>query len=503
MGITTLNFFVFLLISVILYYLCPKKIRWGILLIASITFFLIAGSIKLLAYMLFGIITTYIGTRLIDEKLKNQKAKKIMLVITLASIVVELAILKWCNFIPTTINGFARLFNINFNLKEINLLAPLGMSYYTLSLIGYTLDVYWQTSKAEKNILKHALFTCYYPVMISGPIIRYENMKKEFFEPRKFEFKNILYGTERIIYGLLKKMVIADQLSLVVTAIFNNYTEYSGIYIIFGVILYAIQIYSDFSGCIDIVIGASQTYGVKLPENFESPFFSANLSEFWRRWHISLGQWGKDYIMYPLLKSKTFQNLGNFCKKKFGKKIGKKIPTIISILILWLIIGIWHGAAYKYIIAAGIIPWIYLTVSELFSDIFKKMKEKLPIRTDNFSYRLFQSLRTFALMCFIWLFTLAPRFLDGFKVLASITKESNLDLRLNLPKIPYAIIGIACLIVLIVDYLKYKNINVLEWFNKQGIVFRYITVFSILYLILIYGAYGTGYNPVDFIYGGF
>ncbi len=503
MGITTLNFFIFLLASIILYYLFPKKHRWMVLLAASLVFFLLSGAHYLILYMLFGIIVTYIGTRLIDEKLKSEKTKKITLFITIASIVIELVALRWINIIPTTVNSLSNLFNINFSLSTINLLAPLGISYYTLSLIGYTLDVYWTTSKAQKNIFKHALFTCYYPVMISGPIVRYEHMKKELFEPRKFSFNNVLFGVERIIYGLLKKMVIADQLAIVVNTIFGDYHQYSGLYIIFGAILYAVQLYMDFSGCIDIVIGASKTYGVVLPENFESPFFSRNLSEFWRRWHISLGLWGKDYIMYPLLKSEKFQKLGALCKEKFGKKIGKKIPTILSILILWLVIGIWHGASYKYIFAAGIIPWIYLTASELLTDTFKKVREKLHIKTDTMSYRIYESFRTFALMCVIWIFALAPSFLMGFDVLASIFGETNLDLRLQLPQIPYNAITLSTLLVFFVDYLKYKNVNVLEKFNQRNLVLKYIVIYTILYVILVYGAYGPGYNPVDFIYGGF
>jgi len=273
-------------------------------------------------------------------------------------------------------------------------------------------------------------------------------------------------------------MVIADQLAIVVNTIFSNYHHYSGIYIIVGVVLYAIQIYADFSGCIDIVIGASKTYGVLLPENFESPFFSKNLSEFWRRWHISLGLWGKDYIMYPLLKSNGFQKLGKRCKNKFGKKIGKKIPTIISILILWIIIGIWHGASYKYIFAAGILPWLYLTISELFEGVFKKLRDVIHIDYNNFSYRLFESIRTFALMCFIWLFALAPGFITGFDVIANIFNMSNLDLRLQLPQVPSFIILISSTIVVIVDYLKYRNVNVLEAFNKQNIIFKYIIIFN-------------------------
>lgn len=503
MGITTLKFFVFLVASVIVYYLFPKKHRWLVLLAASLIFFMSAGSWQMLIYLAFGIIATYVGTRLIGENLKTEKSKKIALFITLLCIIGQLVALKYINIIPTTINGIANIFNIDLHFASFNLLAPLGISYYALSLIGYTLDVYRGTSKPQKNILKHALFTCYYPVMISGPIIRYEHMKKELFESRKYCFNNVLYGAERIIYGLLKKMVIADQLGIVVNAIFSQYNVYSGIYLIIGVIFYAIQIYTDFSGCMDIVIGASKMYGVVLPENFQSPFFSRNLSEFWRRWHITLGTWAKDYIMYPLLISKPFQNLADKCKKKFGKKIGKKIPTIIAIFILWLIIGIWHGASYKYIFAAGILPWIYLTISELCEPLFKKLTDILHINTEKFSYRLFESLRTIALMCLIWLFVLAPTFISGFDLISNIFNMSNLDLRLALPSIPYNIIFIAGLIVLAVDYLQYKDKDVLGLFNKQGIIFRYIVIFFMLYLILTYGVYGPGYNPADFIYGGF
>lgn len=503
MGITTLNFFIFLIISVFIYYIFPKKYRWIILLVTSILFYIFSGAYTLLLYVLLGIVTTYIGTRFIEEKASTETLRKTALFITLTIIVTELFILKYINIIPVTINGILGLFNINIGIQKVNIIAPLGISYYTLTLIGYTIDVYRGTSKPQKNIFKHALFTCYYPNLISGPIVRYEHMKKELFEPKEYCFRNIISGAVRIIFGLLKKMVIADQIAVVVTEIFMNYQLYTGLYIIIGVLLYAIQIYADFSGCIDIVLGVSKMYGVTVPENFESPFFSRNLSEFWRRWHISLGLWGKDYIMYPLLKSNKFQTLANKCKEKFGKKIGKKIPTILAIFILWILIGFWHGASYQYIFAAGILPWLYLVASEFLEPVFKAIKDKLKINTTNFSYRLFESLRTISLMCFIWLFTLIPSLEHSLDIIMCILKPTNFDYRIDLPQLKYSIILFSCLIVLIVDYLKYKNIDVLKLFHEQNIVFKYIVVFGILYIILIYGAYGPGYNAVDFIYGGF
>lgn len=503
MRITSFNFFVFLFLSLVVFYIFPKKYRWFALLGISIFFFVFSSSWKLLLYMIFGIVVSYLGSNIIEKKCKTDKSKKIVLFLTLFLIVGELAILKYINIFPATINLFGSLFNLDIYFNTINLLAPLGISYYTLSLIGYVTDVYRTTSKAQTNILKHALFTCYYPLLISGPVVRYNYMQREFFEEKKLDFNNLFIGFTRLIYGLLKKLVIADQLSQVVNVIFSNYNYYTGWYLVVAVILYAIQIYADFSGCMDIVIGASKMYGVNLPENFNSPFFSKNLSEFWRRWHISLGTWGKDYIMYPLLKSNIFQKIGKKCKKLFGKKIGKLIPTIISILLLWLFIGLWHGASYKYIFAAGILPWIYLTVGQIVEKSIEKLTNKLHIKTDCFSFRLFQSLRTFFFMCVIWLFACSPSLRESIHIIKNIFVNASIVLRNELPVIPILPILFSVTIVFIVDYLNYKNIDVSLKFKEQNLIFKFIVLFAFIITILIYGAYGPGYNPTDFIYGGF
>ena len=516
MTITSLYFFVFLMVSVVLYYVFPKKYRWISLLAASLFFFL-QTSLYTAGYFLFGTLAAYICTRLIDEKCKSDKSKKITLTIGIACEVILLFILKYINLIPNTFNAFGNLFNLNLHFTTINLIAPIGISYYSLSIWSYMVDVYRTAINAEKNYFKLALFACYYPCLVSGPIIRYPDMKKEFFEIRKLDWDNIFIGSHRIIYGLLKKMVIADHLAIIVNAVFDAPETYSGILIILGVIMYAVQIYCDFSGCMDIIIGASKLYGIKLPENFESPFFSRNLSEFWRRWHITLGQWGKDYIMYPLLKSEKFQKLGKKTKKKFGKKIGKKIPAILSIFVLWLIIGIWHGASYKYIFAAGILPWIYFSLSELFSPVIEKFTKKLNINTKTFGFHLFQSCRTLFLMLIIWFFALAPSFMQTtnlFKCVLHIFNKqgiiSFLDNYLLFGStdileilLKYFIIVISAIGLILTDYLKYTGMNVGERFNKQPFWFRYIIIFGMIGIIMLYGVYGPGYNSADFIYGGF
>lgn len=515
MKITSLNFFVFLALTTLIFYLCPKKFRWVSLLAFSVVFFLLS-SWSVFFYFLVGTLAAYVGARLIQEKCKTERQKRVILVTSISLNVFLLFLLKYINMIPNTINTFGNLFDLNLHFATINLIAPLGISYYTLSLWGYMVDVYRTTAQAEKNYLKLSLFACYYPCLVSGPVVRYPDMQKELFEPRGIDWDNIFMGFHRIVYGLLKKVFIADNLAALVNTIFPEPEVYSGLFILAGVMIYAVQIYCDFSGCMDIIIGASKLYGVKLPENFNSPFFSKNLSEFWRRWHITLGLWGKDYIMYPLLKSDAFQRLAAKSRKIFGKKTGKKIPVILSILVLWAFIGIWHGGSAKYIFAAGILPWIYFSLSELLSDFFKKVNTRFNSKASTFAFRLFQSARTIFLMLVIWLFALSSSLSQSIDVFRSLFTApdvhavsffmeevvlGNLDLQATYIK--YELLELSILGVTLVDYLKYKGMDVADRFNKQPVWFRYGVLFAMIITTIYFGVYGPGYNPVDFIYGGF
>lgn len=500
MSIITITFLIFLLISLVIYYIFPRKFRWIVLLLSSLVFFFLNCSWELFLILLIEVIVTFIGTIIIEKYPKHSKK---VLITTILTIVGFLFIYKYYNIIPLSFNLISKLFNINIELNKLNLLAPIGISYYSLSMIGYVIDVYWGKYKAQKNIFKHGLYCCFYPVMISGPILRYDHIEKELFKENKLDWNNIYQGFTRILYGLLKKIVIADNLAILVSFIFDNYTTYSGFYIIFGVFCYALQIYCDFSGCMDIVIGTGKTYGINMPENFNAPFFSTTLSEFWRRWHISLGGWAKDYIMYPILKTNFFQWINTKSKKILGKKYGKKIPTILAIFILWLLIGIWHGASFKYIFASGILPWIYLSIGELLEPTIKKIMEKNLIKTDTFSYKLFQRIRTMGLMCIVWLFVCAPSLLGSRQLFKYLFVFADIPLINKLPQLPYGLLFILLLIVFFIDYLKYKEINVSEKFQEQNLLFKLWVIYSIIIIIFLYGCYGPAYNAVDFIYGGF
>lgn len=497
MSIITFKFLIFLFASVILYYIFPKKYRWIELLITSAIFIVLATGVKLFLALISAVAISYIFTLLMN---KYPKHKKKFLIISILLLIGMLSIFKYINFIPLTLNNFGRIFGINLNFKFINLVAPLGISYYTLSLISYIFDCYYSTIKAEKNFFKVALFGSYYLVLVSGPITRYNEVKDELFNSNKLDYKNVFQGFYRVIYGLMKKLVIADALAVIVMTIFNNYKTYTGFYLILGVVLYAIQIYNDFSGCMDIVLGASKMYGVTLPENFDSPYLSKNLGEFWRRWHISLGRFFKDYVMYPLLKSKLFIKINDNLKSKFGKKLGKKLTVVLATFILWTLIGIWHGVSFKYIVASGLLPWIFFAVSELGSDIPDKINKALKIRTECFSFNLFRVLRTVSFLLVVWFVVCSPSLRELKTVVRHLFIFSDIDLFLKLPKFTASFM---LLIVLLVDYLNYKGINVFERFEKQNLIFRWVVIFFFITVILLYGHYGPNYNPANFIYGGF
>lgn len=207
--------------------------------------------------------------------------------------------------------------------KTVQAAAPLGISFYTLSLLGYLFDVYYEIGKPQKNFLKFALFGFYFPVIISGPILRYRDVEQELYAPHKFDYHKFTYGLQRMLWGFFKKLVIAERLAVVVNTIYGDTDTYRGFYIAIAAIGFAFQLYADFSGGMDIVIGLSEALGIPLAENFDRPFFSKSIQEFWRRWHITLGAWLKDYLFYPLLRSKAFTKLQTDCKRSSGK-MGKE-----------------------------------------------------------------------------------------------------------------------------------------------------------------------------------
>ena len=503
MILTSVVYIAFLAGLLLLYYVVPGKMQWLLLLIASIIFIGYSlGNPSVIFLIIYGIIVTYFGA-IIIEKQSEEKMKNRIKVITIILILFELIALKYLSFVSMLLNNIGISINSEV-VKNISMFAPLGISFYSLISIGYILDVSRGTAKSQRNFLKHTLFILYFPQLTSGPITRYPEMKEELFKKHELDFQNIYFGFQRILWGLFKKLVISERMAVIVNAVFDNYASYSGFYIIIATFAFAIQLYTDFSGCMDIVIGSSEMFGIHLPENFDTPFFSRSISEYWRRWHISLGNWFKDYYFYPILKSDFIQNMQKKLKPKIGKKWSKRIPTYIGMLILWTTIGLWHGGNYTYLIGSGLLHWFYIVFGEICSPVFRKIANFFKLGEESIILKFIQIIRTFVLVCIGFVFFRSNTVSQAISMIGSVPKLS-FDVKLfslGLSKDESMIAAISVFILFIISLLKQK-VDIRKFISKRNVVFRYAVWIVLVSAILVLGYYGTGYDSQAFIYQRF
>jgi D-alanyl-lipoteichoic acid acyltransferase DltB (MBOAT superfamily) len=473
---------------------------------SSIAFVVFASGWVTLPFLGCSIFISWLGAILIERKAKTQRMKSLLLFATIAILVVGL-IMKYFNFFIHSANAFSGLINLGISLDEVYYILPIGMAYYQLTLIGYVTDVYRQTCEPQSNIFRHALFSSWFPILTCGPILRKKEMDAEFFGIHTFDYRQLCFGIQRMIWGYFKKLVIADRLSVFVGAVYSDIDGAGGVYIAIAAIAFLFQLYCDFSGCMDIIIGTSQCFGIKLPENFRTPFFSENIGEWWRRWHITLGDWSRDYLLYPLLKSSPFQRLGTRSKLIFGKKVGKKIPVYLVSIILWIIIGIWHGGSTKWLFAAGLIPVFWFILSESFGGTAKKVGMMLPGNNDSVGFNLFRMIRTSSMICVALLIAPASNFLEGLAAWKIVFADFGMDtlhldtlLSFELVLSDFIVVGLGLIIVWIVDLLHEKGYSLRELIASRNIAIRWSIYYGAIFSVLIFGEYGNGYNAGVFIY---
>lgn len=519
---------VFLPLTIIIYNLLPQKHRWKVLLIASYIFFWsISG--KLLVYL---IITTfsmhYFGlwiTAIQNERdliLKNaekekkkeikelytKKQRKILLFVIMIQLGI-LVILKYSTFLGTNINSLLELLKIPIKLKISKFLIPIGISFYTLQAMSYMIDVYRGTIKADKNLGRLALFISFFPQIMEGPICRYSQTAEQLWKCERTTYRQLTFGMQRIAFGLMKKMVIADRLNTFVLEIFNNYIKYDGGIIAIGMILYTLQLYMDFSGIMDIVIGIAEIFGVKLPENFRQPFFSKTISEFWTRWHITLGAWFRDYIYYPISLTNKCKKMTTSARKKFGNYYGPLMTSSIALFCVWICNGIWHGSAWNYIFF-GMYHFALILLGRIIQPLVEKCIEKLHIKSDNFIYTVLRIIKTTCLVFVGELFFRANGLRAGIEMFSKMITNFSFNLikdgtilKLGLDKYDFFIVAIMTFVIFIISILKEKGINIRQEISNKNIIIRWIIYYALILSIIIFGAYGTGYVPVDPMYAQF
>lgn len=523
MSYQSFEFFLFVGIVLLLYYVVPGKLQKYVLLLSNLVFYAFSKT-EYFPFLISTMLVTYLGglgigklyekekTELAEctvpaekkvVRAKYKKRAKVVLSFSLIIVVALLVVCKYTKFILKTVDSFVDIGNYG----ALKYIVPLGISFYTFMAIGYILDVFWKRYTCEKNFINYAVFLSYFPHIVQGPIDRYNQFKSQLPIDNKLKFNSttVVSGAQLVVWGLFKKLVIADRLNIFVNSIYDNYDDYYGIILAIATIVYSIQIYTDFSGCIDIVSGVSEMFGIKLKQNFNHPYFSKTIPEFWRRWHISLGDWFTDYIYYPASMSKPVKSFKKKCK---NKKVSDIVTSSIPIIVVWMITGIWHGAAWNFVVW-GLYYAAIMVAGVIFADTNAWLNKKLKINTESFSWQLWQMFRTFTICTIGRVFFRAPRFMVSLSIFKRILTEFDIqnvlgdaiyNYGLDRDNIALAIFAIA--VLLVVDILQEK-FKLREQINQQGIVFRWLIFLAGLFAVIIFGVYGPGYDAGSFIYEQF
>lgn len=471
-----------------LYYVFPQKYRWTILLFASLVFYLSYDK-RYLLFLLFVAITTFFGAKFGRCKRRN---KENLILCILANICLWF-IIKWLPGGWNWINSIGKMFSAEFQLPMFSIIAPVGISYYVLLAISYIVDVYKKRIKPEKNFGKYLLYLAYFPTIVQGPISKYEQMREKLTAGKKFDYSTFRKSILLVLIGLTKKMVIADRIAIWANYCFDNYSDLQGIVLYVGALCYSIQLYMDFSGCVDICRGVSALFGIDLMDNFNAPYFSKSIKEFWSKWHISLSTWLKDYVYIPL----------------GGNRKGK-LRKYINLLITFLVSGIWHGSGLTYIVW-GILHAIYQIVGDATTSIRRKVKTILRIEENSLSDKVYRTIITFNLTLFAWIFFRAGRLLYAVDYIKRMFDSVNLwtlfDGSLFSKGIQFSefiVLVINICFIVFVDWLKVKREKDMEDYVVEAhILVRWCCYIVLAFNIILFGVYGTGYDASGFLYGGY
>ena len=480
------------------YHLCPAKIRWVVLLLASYGFYA-SRSLAGLPFILATTGTTWLAALAIArigesgkarlkaaekerKKAIRAAARRRQRAVMLAALLLNfglLAVLKYTD----DVRGW-------FGASPLGLLLPLGISFYTFQSMGYLLDVYNAKYAPEKNPAKFALFVSFFPQLIQGPIARFDQLESQLVEPHRFDLDNIERGLLLMLWGLFKKKVIADRALPLVEAVFGNQSAYGGAVIVVGVLFYSLQQYADFSGGIDLVTGIAQLFGIQLAPNFKRPYFSVSLGDFWRRWHISLGAWMRDYVFYPFALTRPVSRMSKALKKKAGTHIARALPAALGNILVFLLVGVWHGAQMNYVLW-GLYNGVILAFTALVEPVYKRMNDRLPRLTASGGFHVFRILRTFLVVNIGWYFDRCVRVSDAFAMLhktifafnARQLFDGTLD-TLGLAAKDYRILLVATILLFVVSLMQERGVKIRDFVLSRPLALRWAVLYAFIFFVL-------------------
>lgn len=494
------EFIVFLTVFIVCYYTLFKKCQWQFLLFGSLLFYFLAGKFYLIYIALITVSVYFVALKI--DRFKQKKWLYLGLFCTLGT----LGAVKYLNFVIANFNFVLDKFAKNTHLSYINLIMPMGISFYTFKSISYLIDVYRGKYRAEQSLGKFALYVSFFPQLVQGPISRFDNISQSLFELHTYNHKGFIRGSYRLLWGYFKKMVVADRISTAVLTIISDADTYNGAFALLGIVFYAIQIYADFSGGIDITIGISEMLGIKVEENFVRPYFSKSIKEYWRRWHITMGLWFKDYVFYPLSVSTPMLKLSKFSRKHFGKKIGKRIPVYASALTVWFLTGLWHGAGWNFIVW-GLLNGIAILISDELKNVFDFFHKYVPVKKLPFrAYDVFLVCRTVFIMSSIRMLDCYEDVGVTFRSFFSIFTVNNWDRvlgsDLGVSTADYIVVCVGVIIIFLISMAGRKT-DVRDRILGRREMFWYLPLAVLFVVNVIFGTYGIGYDAAQFIYNRF
>lgn len=501
MSFNSINFLVFFPAVAFFYYIIPENNKFNLknvwLLVASYYFYM-SWNPKYVVLIFVSTLITYscgIIMDIVNEKnerkiIKQNKNKNIMFL----SLLINFGILFFFKYGNFSIHNVFELLNrlgISWNEPYFDLLLPVGISFYTFQAIGYTIDVYRGEIKAEKNFIQYALFVSFFPQLVAGPIERSKNLLGQLGEKHEFDLLNIREGLLTMLWGFFIKLVIADRVAIFVDTVYSEYYLYSGWYLIIATVFFGIQIYCDFNGYTMIARGAAKVMGFDLMENFNAPYLATSVSDFWRRWHISLTSWFKDYLYIPL---------GGNRKGQFRQ--------YINILIVFCVSGLWHGANWTFIIW-GLINGLYQVIGSILKPLRDKFVSLFKLNRNSLGHKALSVVATFCFVDFAWMFFRANSLHDCISIMKQMVSTNNIWILFDheslflcgLDRYDMGLLIFSVCILFFADIMKTRQISILkDIIFEQDLWCRWLVYAVSFIFVLIFGVWGSGYENVAFLY---
>lgn len=485
------EYLVFFPVIFLLYFIIPRKLRCLLLLVASY-FFYMNWNWKYGSLLLFATLSTYVASLWISQYKRGSFPRRMVITLCLLANVGILIYFKYFNFVLGNVNKILSISGAK-TFDAINVILPVGISFYIFQALSYLLDVNAERIAPEKNIIRYALFVSFFPQLVAGPIERSDNLLRQIqnvTQNSRFQWKEASRGFTIMLWGFFTKMVVADRIAVFVDAVFNNYTNYGRVELILAAIGFAVQIYCDFSGYSSIAIGSAKILGFDLMDNFKSPYYSGSVKEFWRRWHISLSTWFRDYLYIPL---------GGSRKGKFRKYLNLMITMGVS--------GLWHGASWAFV-AWGLLHGFYQVMEDVLKTPIRKINQLLGTNTEVFSYHLLKRITTFILVDLAWIFFRADSLKIACKYILRIFRNPNTWVlfdnslfTLGLDVIEIQVLICALILLFVVDWIQYKyNERIDMLLERQNLWFRYVVLIALFTIVWVFGVYGPTFDSSQFIY---